>query len=56
MKHFTKNIKGEILHMKFKNKWEDGLKPSKNEIKLARLNAYMHNYKPKRKNSKNEEE
>ena len=51
-----KNIKGKKLHMKFKNKWEDGLKSSENEIKFARTIAKMKTNKPKRKNSKNEEE
>ena len=51
-----KNIKAEIVHMKFKNNWENGLKSSKDEIKFARKIAKMKTNKPKRDNSKGNEE
>ena len=47
-----KNIKGGIVHMKFNNNWENGLKSRKDEIKFARKIAKVTTNKPKRNNLK----
>ena len=51
-----KNIKGGIVHMKFKNNWENGLKSSKSEIAFVRKIAKMKTNKPKRNNLKENED
>ena len=55
MKLIMKSIKTkENINMKFKNKWENGLKSSKKAIAFSKAVEYMKTEKPKKNHEKTE--